>query len=69
MGKMFSIFLALIGISVAFFLIYSIGAYREHTFDRQLIGRLSMFRNLASLRTGKKKPHFIKMLKNKIGEV
>jgi voltage-gated potassium channel Kch len=68
-GKIFSIFLALIGISVAFFLIYSIAAYREHTFDRELIGRLAMFKKITSLRAGKKKPRFIKGLRSKIGEI
>jgi voltage-gated potassium channel Kch len=74
-GMVFSIFLALIGISVAFFLIYSIAAYREKTFDREVLGKLMMFKNLTSLR-GKKDmpkissgPRFLRALKGKLGEI
>lgn len=74
-GKIFSMLLALIGISVAFFLIYSIAAYREKTFDREVLGKLGMFRNLAALRGKrdlpkiKKTPSFLKSLRGKLGEV
>jgi hypothetical protein len=68
-GMVFTIFLALIGISVAFYLIYSIAAYREKTFDREVVNRLAIFRRMTSLRGGKKKPSYIKMLKSKIGEI
>jgi len=68
-GMVFSMFLALIGISVAFYLIYSIAAYREKTFDRQVVSRLEIFRKITSLRGGKKKPAYLKNLKVKIGEI
>jgi voltage-gated potassium channel Kch len=68
-SMVFTIFLALIGISVAFYLIYSIAAFREKTFDREVVSKLALFRNLTALRAGKKKPSYIKLLKSKIGEI
>jgi voltage-gated potassium channel Kch len=68
LGKIFSIFLAVIGISVGFFLIYSIAAYREKTFDKEVLGKLMLLRNITGIR-GKKKPAFLQSLKTKIGEV
>jgi voltage-gated potassium channel Kch len=68
LGKIFSIFLAVIGISVGFFLIYSIAALREKTFDKEVLGKLMLLRNITGIR-GKKKPAFLQSLKSKIGEV
>jgi len=75
LGKIFTIFLVLMGVSIALSLIYSIAAYREKTFDQQVLNRLSILRNLASLRGGgahddkKKPPRFLQSLGTKIGEV
>jgi len=74
LGRMFTIFLILIGVSIALSLIYSIAAYRERTFDQQLLNRLSIFRNLTSLRGSrfeekKRPPRFLQSIGTKIGEV
>lgn len=55
LGKLFTVILVWVGISVAFFLIYSISAYREHKVDKHVIGRLTMLRNLALTRRGARK--------------
>jgi hypothetical protein len=73
LGKMFTIGLILVGVSIALSAIYSIAAYRERTFDQQLLNRLSILRNLTSLHglrhEDKKKPKFLQSLGQKIGEV
>jgi hypothetical protein len=73
LGKMFTIFMILVGVSIALSAIYSIAAYRERTFDQQLLSRLSIFRNLTSLhgsrRDEKKPPRFLHGIGSKIGEV
>lgn len=47
-GKLFTIFMLWIGISVGFYLIYSMMAYREAVVDKGLLERLRMFRVLTS---------------------
>ncbi|MFH1393281.1 MAG: potassium channel family protein [Candidatus Micrarchaeota archaeon] len=54
-GKVFTIGLVWIGVSVAFFLIYSIAAYRESAFDRHVVNKLEMLRNITLIRRGPKK--------------
>jgi voltage-gated potassium channel Kch len=48
-GKIFTIFLAFIGISLAFLLIASIASYRERTIDKRVADRLSILKSLAIL--------------------
>jgi hypothetical protein len=74
LGKIFTIFLILIGVSIALSAIYSIAAYREKTFDKQVLSRLSIFRNLTAIRgerseDKKKPPRFLQTLGTRIGEV
>jgi len=73
LGKIFTIFLVLIGVSIALSLIYSIAAYREKTFDKQVLSRLSILRNLTAIRSDrdekKKPPRFLQTLGVRIGEV
>ena len=74
LGKIFTIFLVLIGVSIALSLIYSIAAYREKTFDKQVLSRLSILRNLTAIRGDraadkKKPPKFLQTLGMRIGEV
>jgi len=52
-GKIFAIMLSWLGISAAFFLIYSIAAYRERTVDRAVLHKLRMFAGMVSLRGGR----------------
>lgn len=52
LGKAFTIFLIWTGISIAGFLVYSIAAYREKTFDKHVMKRLTVFGSLASKRGG-----------------
>ncbi len=62
-GKIFTIFLAFIGIALAFLLIASIGSYKQRTIDRHVIGRFELLKNISSLakeRKGSKK------IKNKL---
>ena len=54
-GKIFAIMLSWLGISAAFFLIYSIAAYRERTVDRAVLHKLRMFAGMVSLRGGRYK--------------
>jgi len=72
-SKIFTVFLIIIGVSIFLSLVYSFAAYRERTFDKELLNRLSIFRNLTSTRGGryeeKKPPKFIRSLGTKIGEV
>jgi hypothetical protein len=73
LGKMFTVFIILIGVSIFLSLVYSIAAYRERTVDQQLLNRLSILRNLTSLHGArheeKKKPKFIPPLGRNIGEI
>ncbi len=48
-GKLFTIFLAFIGISLAFLLIANIGGFREKTIDRHVADRLSLLRKISVL--------------------
>ncbi len=60
MGKIFTIFMVWIGISIAFFFIYSLAAYRESTidktFDKQILERLRIMKNIALAKEKKKPP-------------
>ena len=47
-GRLFTIFILWIGISVGFFLIYSMMAYRESAIDRGLLAKLKIFGTLTS---------------------
>ena len=47
-GKIFTIFILWIGISIGFFFIYSIMAYREKTLDKGVISKLKIFQILTS---------------------
>lgn len=49
-GKIASIFLAWFGISIAFYLIYSIADYRRKVIDGRLRQKLRIFRNITSIR-------------------
>lgn len=74
LGKVFTIFLILTGVSIFLSLIYSLAAYRERTFDKEILNRLSIFRNLTAIRGGrydekKKPPKFLQSLGGSIGEV
>jgi|GEM_PF-801990 len=48
-GKLFTIFLAFTGISLAFLLIASIAFYREKTLDKHFAGRLSILKSISVL--------------------
>ncbi len=48
-GKLFTIFLALTGISLAFLLIASIAFYREKMLDRHLAKRISILKSISTL--------------------
>ena len=53
-GKVFTIAILWIGISVGFFLIYSMMAYRETNIDKKLVGKLKLFGTLTSIGENKK---------------
>jgi voltage-gated potassium channel len=53
-GKIFTIFLAFIGISLAFLLISSIASYRQRTIDKHVARRLSVLRGISPLAEVKK---------------
>jgi hypothetical protein len=44
-GKIFTILIAWVGISLGFFLLYSMMAYRETTVDSKVVGKLRFFRD------------------------
>ena len=74
LGKIFTVVLIITGVSIFLSLVYSISAFRERTFDQQLVSKLSIFRNLTSIRSDryedkKKPPRFLHSLGMKIGEV
>jgi hypothetical protein len=74
LGKVFTIFLILTGVSIFLSLIYSLAAYRERTFDKELLARLSIFRNLTAIRGSrfdekKKPPKFLQSMGSNLGEV
>jgi len=74
LGKILTIFLIITGVSIFLSLVYSIAAFRERTFDQQLVSKLAIFRNLTSIRSDryedkKKPPRFLHSLGMKIGEV
>ncbi len=48
-GKLFTIFLAFTGISLAFLLIASIAFYREKAFDKHFASRLSILKSISVL--------------------
>ncbi len=48
-GKVFTIFLAFVGISLAFLLIASIATYREKTIDKHVADRLSILKSISVL--------------------
>ena len=52
LGKIFTMGLAFTGISIAFFLITTLGNVREKTLDKHISGRLSILRDMASLKRG-----------------
>lgn len=54
-GKLFSIFLAFIGISLAFLLIANIAALRERAIDRHVADRLSILKGISVLQRRDKK--------------
>ncbi len=52
-GKIYSIFLAFIGISLAFYIIASLAFIREKTVDTHLHKRLEILRDLTRLKRGR----------------
>jgi len=64
-GKVFTIFLAFIGISLAFLLISSIANYRQRTIDKHVARRLGVLRGISPLAEVKKGS---KKLKTKLEE-
>ena len=73
-GKLFTIFVMYSGVSIFFYHITHIGRYREMTLDKRVMGHLTIFKNLASIKKGPnthKSTHtgFIKSIRSKIGEV
>jgi hypothetical protein len=52
LGKLFTMGLAFTGISIAFFLITTLGSVRERTLDRHVAGRFAILRDMASLKRG-----------------
>lgn len=59
-GKIFTIFLAFIGISLAFLLISTIASLRQRTIDRQVAKRLSILRSLSPFAEVKKSSRKVK---------
>jgi len=53
-GKIFTIFLAFVGISLAFLLISSIASYRQRTIDKHVVQRLNILKGISSLTEVKK---------------
>lgn len=49
-GKIFTIFLAFVGISLAFLLIASIAFFRERAIDKRVLDRLSILRGISALK-------------------
>ncbi|HID72919.1 TPA: two pore domain potassium channel family protein [Candidatus Micrarchaeota archaeon] len=70
-GKIFTMVLVWVGISVAFFFIYSLAAYRESTVDRHVVEKLRMLKNITTARRSftKKAPGSVKAIKKMLGEV
>jgi len=60
LGKIFTVLVVWIGISIAFFFIYSLAAYRESTidktFDKQILERLRIMKNIALAKEKKEPP-------------
>ena len=56
MGKFFTMFLAFIGISLAFLLIASIASLRERAIDRQMVDKLMLLKRLSVLHRRDEKP-------------
>lgn len=60
LGKIFTVLVVWIGISIAFFFIYSLAAYRESTidktFDKQILERLRVMKNIALAKRSKERP-------------
>jgi len=48
LGRLLTVFIIWIGVSIGFFLIFNIAAYRETTFDRHIMDRFKIFRTLTS---------------------
>lgn len=59
-GKVYSIFLAFTGISLAFYIISSLAFIREKTVDPHLHRRLTLLKDLAKLRRSKSREEEIK---------
>ncbi|NYZ77310.1 two pore domain potassium channel family protein [Candidatus Micrarchaeota archaeon] len=54
-GKIFTIFLIFIGISLAFLLISTIAFYRKKAVDTYMAKRISLLKSISELQRGKKK--------------
>ncbi len=67
-GKIFTIVLVWVGISIAFFFIYSIAAYRDSALDRHVVNRLSVLKNLATPSRSKKDSNVSKAIRKKLEE-
>jgi voltage-gated potassium channel Kch len=67
-GKIFTTILVWVGISAAFFFIYSLAAYRDAALDRHVVNRLAILKNLATPSRSKTKPEVVHSLRKKIGE-
>ena len=71
-GKVFTVFLIFSGVSIVFYHITHLGQLREKTVDKQVLDRLSIFRNLASLRGRGRAEHGKgpqESIKSRIGEI
>jgi len=72
-GKLFTIFLAFVGISLAFLLIANIAFYRERAIDKHVADRLSLLKGISVLQRpsdeGKKKGEKKRKTFSKIPEI
>lgn len=66
LGKLGSMLLIFIGISIAFYVITQLGALRERTLDPHIKRRLKTLHQLAALQTGPKGKGELKKIKDKI---
>lgn len=48
LGRLLTVFILWIGVSIGFFLIFNLAAYRETNLDRHIIDRFKIFRTLTS---------------------
>ncbi len=66
-GKVGSMLLILLGISLAFYVLTRLGAIREKKVDPHIKRRIEMLRNLAALQTGELGKGELKKIRKKMG--